>query len=294
MDIKQIKYFITIVDHGTYSHASRSLFITQPTLSQAIKKLESEVGGPLFIQHKNGLTLTTSGQLLYEEGRKIIQQFDALTEQLKILQQPPKENIRVGLPTLFAMEMMPIFSKFMFAHPTVELTLVQGGSYELQQQLAQGDIDLGILSFPKFESSIVLHPFQNHFTGYHASIVMTSDHPLATRETVTFDDIAEYPFSTLSPRFMLGRLLYSRSRECGYVPSVVYTDDNWEVVLSSVKTFGSVCIMATEYQSYYSDTSLVWVPLQDRKAFFPVGVAYREQDAHTSAVDELITLLQQL
>ena len=53
MDIKHLQYFVSIVDHGGYSPAARSLFITQPTLSQTIKKLESELHTPLFIQQTN-------------------------------------------------------------------------------------------------------------------------------------------------------------------------------------------------------------------------------------------------
>ena len=55
MDIKHLQYFVSIVDHGGYSPAARSLFITQPTLSQTIKKLESELHTPLFIQQTNGI-----------------------------------------------------------------------------------------------------------------------------------------------------------------------------------------------------------------------------------------------
>lgn len=55
MDIKHLHYFISIVDHGGYSNAARSLFITQPTLSQTIKKLESELHTPLFIQDRKSV-----------------------------------------------------------------------------------------------------------------------------------------------------------------------------------------------------------------------------------------------
>ena len=70
MDIKHLQYFVSIVDHGGYSPAARSLFITQPTLSQTIKKLESELHTPLFIQQRNGICLTDAGQLLYEDAKK--------------------------------------------------------------------------------------------------------------------------------------------------------------------------------------------------------------------------------
>lgn len=294
MDIKQINYFVSIVEHGSFSNAARSLFITQPTLSQAIKKIEAELGTSLFLQHNNGITLSASGHLLYEEGKNILQQFDALTQKIKNLNHPPKECIRIGLPTLFAMEFMPILSKYMLSHPNVELTMVQGGSFELQQQLALDKIHLGILSFPKYEPSITISPIQHDFCGYHASVVMAENHPLATRESLTFDDLRDCAFSTLSQNFMLGKLLYDRAFDFGFSPNIVYTDNNWEVVLASVKTLGSVCIMAHEYQPYYSDKSLYWKKLVDKKSFFPIGIAYATSTPHSQTIEELIALLKQL
>ena len=80
MDIKHLHYFISIVDHGGYSNAARSLFITQPTLSQTIKKLESELHTPLFIQQtNNSIRLTEAGQLLYDNGKKIISLMEGLS-----------------------------------------------------------------------------------------------------------------------------------------------------------------------------------------------------------------------
>ena len=138
MDIKHLQYFVSIVDHGGYSPAARSLFITQPTLSQTIKKLESELHTPLFIQQTNGISLTDAGQLLYEDAKKIILQLEETVQKIQRLNRPQKETIRIGLPTLFAIKLMPVFSRFMMSHPTVHLTMIQGGSRELQTALVNG------------------------------------------------------------------------------------------------------------------------------------------------------------
>ena len=295
MDIKHLHYFISIVDHGGYSNAARSLFITQPTLSQTIKKLESELHTPLFIQQtNNSIRLTEAGQLLYDNGKKIISLMEGTVAQIHELNQPQKETIRIGLPTLFAIKLMPEFSRFMMSHPSIHLTMVQGGSRELQTALVNEEIDLGVLSFPKIESNIVIEPFQQHFAGYQASLVVPKGHPLASRDAVTFEDLKEERFSTLSEHFMLWKLLHQRSRHFGFEPNIVYVDDNWEVLLASLATFNSVCIMALEYKEFYSDDELVWIPLIDKNGFFPVGVAYRPNEKYSQNILELIELLRTL
>ena len=199
--------------------------------------------------------------------------------QIHELNQPQKETIRIGLPTLFAIKLMPEFSRFMMSHPSIHLTMVQGGSRELQNALVNAEIDLGVLSFPKIESDIVIEPFQQNFRRLsRKSCAFPKGHPLANKDSVTFEDLKGERFSTLSKHFMLGKLLHQRSRHFGFEPNIVYVDDNWEVLLASLATFNSVCIMALEYKEFYPDDNLVWIPLLDKNGFFPIGVAYRPNE----------------
>ena len=292
MDIKQLMYFISIVEHHSFSDAAKSLFITQPTLSQTVKKLEQEFNTRLFIHDSTKKQLTTSGQLLYKEGKILVKNFEQLTQQMHQLQTTSKKSIRIGLPTLFAMEFMPLFSNYMFSHPSVELTMVQGGSYELQQKLAKGEIDLGILSFPKYESTITLEPFSNPKLGYDISVVVSKNHVLVNRSSLTFEELATQSFSTLPNQYILGQFLHSQAKKFNIHPHILYTDDNWEVVLSSVKTLNTVCLMATQYQQYYTDTELVWIPLKDKHSFFPIGLATKTTAETSPLAEELIQLLK--
>ena len=294
MDIKQLMYFISIVEHHSFSDAAKSLFITQPTLSQTIKKLEQEFNTHLFVYDSSKKQLTASGQLLYEEGKALVQQFEQLTEKMQQLQINSKQSIRVGLPTLFAMEFMPLFSNFMFSHPNIEITMVQGGSYELQQKLAKNEIDLGILSFPNYEISITLEPFSNPKLGYDISVVVSKNHSLATQSSVTFEELATQSFSTLTTQYILGQFLHSQAKKFNVHPHILYTDDNWEVVLASVKTLNTVCLMATQYQHYYTDEELIWIPLKDKHSFFPIGLATKTTSKTSPIVTELMQLLRQL
>ena len=93
---------------------------------------------------------------------------------------------------------------------------------------------------------------------------------------------------------MLGKLLHTRSRDFGFDPHIVYTDDNWEVVLASVKTLDTVCLMATQYQHYYTDEELIWIPLKDKHSFFPIGLATKTTSKTSPIVTELMQLLRQL
>ncbi|WP_265416424.1 LysR family transcriptional regulator substrate-binding protein [Granulicatella elegans] len=91
--------------------------------------------------------------------------------------------------------------------------MVQGGSYELQQKLAKGEIDLGILSFPKYEATITLEPFLNPKLGYDISIVVSKNHILANRNSLTFEELTNQSFSTLPNQYILGQFLHSQAKK---------------------------------------------------------------------------------
>ena len=92
MDIRQLKYFIAIAESKNLSRAAKSLFITQPTLSQTIKKLESELNTVLFKMTDEGMMLTETGQVLYDDGIKIIEDFEKLIDKVSQYKQQPIEK----------------------------------------------------------------------------------------------------------------------------------------------------------------------------------------------------------
>ena len=126
---------------------------------------------------------------------------------------------------------MPLFSNFMFSHPNIEITMVQGGSYELQQKLAKNEIDLGILSFPNYETSITLEPFSNPKLGYDISVVVSKNHSLATQSFVTFEELATQSFSTLTTQYYsLGRFFtFPKQKNSMFHPHILlYSMIIWE------------------------------------------------------------------
>lgn len=291
MNIKQLQYFVSIIDYGGFSKAARHLFMTQPALSTAIKKLESEVNTPLLICKQDKIILTEAGQYLYDNSKPLLNQFNALINAMQQFKPQHHEKIVVGLPTLFAMQFMPIFSTFMINHPDVDLILTQGGSGELQSRLSKGDIDLGILSFPQYESNIIIDPFRQ-FKGYTVCVVAPEEHPLATYNSVNFNQLIDERFSSLSTDFILGRYLNQQFELLHLTPNIVYTDNNWEVILSSLKNLNTICLMAKEYEHYYPKKDLKWIPLNNNTIQFPIGIAYLRQKIHSPKIRALIDMLQ--
>ncbi|HGK7064329.1 TPA: LysR family transcriptional regulator [Streptococcus agalactiae] len=292
MDIRQLTYFIAVAEAKNYSHAAKSLFVTQPTLSQAIKKLEAELNTILFLQNGRQLALTEAGEILYEKGQLLMTNFNQMVTEIQQLNQEKKEGIRVGLTSLFAIQFMKQISTFMATHSNVEVSLIQDGSRKLQELLAKGKIDIGLLSFPSTRNDITIEPLQTSTKGYKVSIVMPKSHPLATLPEIELNDLRDYKVASLNEHYMLGEMLPRKCRALGFDPHIVFKHNDWEVLIHSLQDLNAVTILPSEFESISQVQDLCWVPLKDKNNFYPIGIAYRNDTSFSPIIEEFLSLLK--
>ncbi|MGT2887334.1 LysR family transcriptional regulator [Streptococcus didelphis] len=292
MDIRQLNYFIAIAETKNYSHAAKSLFVTQPTLSQSIKKLEAELNTSLFMQNGRQLQLTEAGDILYQRGKHLIKDFDSILREIQQLNQPKKEVIRVGLTSLFAIQFMKEISTFMATHSKVEVSLIQDGSRKLQDYLAKGEIDIGLLSFPSIRKDITIEPLQTSTKGYKVSIVMPKNHFLASYNSIKLKQLKDTHIASLDESYMLGEMLPRRSRSLGFEPKIVFKHNDWEVLLHSLKSLDAVTILPSDFEKLSQVKDLVWIPFNDKNGFYPIGLAYRDGYSFSSIVEEFLSIIK--
>ncbi|STD06492.1 Cyn operon transcriptional activator [Dermatophilus congolensis] len=294
MDIRQLRYFLAVSERKSLSSAARNLYVTQPTLTVAMKKLETDVRARLFVRTPgSGYELTEAGRRLYEEGSEIVRRVDAVVDEIRAMGQQSRPQLRVGLTVLFAVQHMPAISAFIAGHTDVEVTLVQSGSMQLQKALVADEIDVAIVSHPIVEPEITVLSLPEGAGSYRVSAVMRSDNPLAGRESVTFAQLRSERFCALSERFVLGRVLRSRAAEVGFTPAVVLQDDSWEVLLNAVRSLNAVALLPSEVEKMSVVEGLSWVPLDDKANRFPIGIATHGAAQRNGVVDEFVTMIRQ-
>ncbi len=146
MDLRQLKYFVQIVDSGSLAKASRQLYIAQPALSQQLSKLEAEIGKPLLIRSSKGVTPTENGAALLHHARFMLRQ---LEQALSVARQEPGTvhgMVSVGLAatTICALG-VPFVRRIRERYPGIVLNVVEGMSGHLRQMMQTGQLDLVIL-----------------------------------------------------------------------------------------------------------------------------------------------------
>jgi LysR family nitrogen assimilation transcriptional regulator len=146
MDVRQLKYFLGIVDAGSFSKASQKLFVAQPSLSQQIANLEFELKTKLLLRSAQGIMPTAAGSVLYRHARQILRQVDQIRADVRDDGGSEAGPVALGLPASIAAILGALlFERTSKSFPGIRLQIVDSLSGHISEMLSQGRLDLAIL-----------------------------------------------------------------------------------------------------------------------------------------------------
>ena len=150
MELQQIRYFLAIHEHGGFSRAAQACDVSQPALTAAIKKIETEIGAPLFHREGKRLVLTELGRMVrphLEQVLKGTQTAREIARNFTLLRQAP---LRIGIMTTVGpVRVSRFFQRFHQNNPGVELTVRDATLQVLLHDLERGELDLAVVSTPQ-------------------------------------------------------------------------------------------------------------------------------------------------
>jgi LysR family nitrogen assimilation transcriptional regulator len=146
MEMRQMRYFVEIAEHRSFSRAARKLAVAQPALSRQIRLLEQALGSPLFYRNGRGVTLTAAGELLLGHARDILQRIAVAEQDVLGLSSTPKGEVVLGLPpSVSATLLRPVVVSLAERFPSVQLRAREGFSASVAEWLLAGTVDLAIV-----------------------------------------------------------------------------------------------------------------------------------------------------
>lgn len=149
-DLSLYRIFYAAALTGNISRAADELFISQPAISQSIKKLEQSLDTPLFIRNSRGVQLTEEGELLFAHVKSAFQTLEAGEHQLRLRRELGVGHLRIGVSsTLCKYVLLPYLSDFVRLHPHVQVTIACQSTNHTLQMLEHEDLDLGLTGRPE-------------------------------------------------------------------------------------------------------------------------------------------------
>ena len=207
MEIHQLRYFVAVADEGSFSRAAAKVRVAQPSLSQQIRKLEAEVGQPLFDRLPRSVVLTEAGRCLMDYARQILASINDARRCVDELKGEIAGNLAVGaIPTIAPYVLPELVVTFQKHYPQVTLEIVEDVTSGITRRIEAGELDVAIASTCQQTPTLR----RESLSAEPLLALLPEDHPMAKKALIELDDLK-------SQRFLLLHEMHCLSQQVNHL-----------------------------------------------------------------------------
>lgn len=286
MNLRDLHYIVAVADLQSFGQAAERCFISQPTLSMQIKKLEDSLGVQLFERTNKKVMITEAGSAIVESARRILEEANNIKQIAATAQDPLAGNLRLGaFPTLAPYLFPALVPAIKQNLPKIRLILVEEKTEQLLSQLSKGDLDMALLALPiddELLDSVAL--FEDEFF-----LAVSSEHPLSEKTKVEQADLLGQSLLLLDE----GHCLRGHALQ---VCKINGANEQQDLRATSLETLR---------QMVCAGTGITFIPkialrIDDHIRYIPfeippqrtIGLAWRKTSARSQLIDTLRQLIQ--
>ena len=286
MELRKISYFLRIVEHGSLSKAAQSLYLTQPALSRFLDNLEDDVGVKLFTRSKSSaLVLTPAGRAYLKTAQQMHELWKALDAELSPMRKD-QNTIVFGIYGDFLQNFAASCAEMVTERfPNVSVKFFCDGSYEVQRQVAEGTLHLGLCAYEDQIESLTYLPCSK----IEMKLVVSKDHPLNSRtQPLSLHHLEpDIPFALMRTNTVLRQSVEAYFRKIGYIPNVKRTYMRHGSI-TEVLSGGNLLGFCPENNI---SERLSYITL-DPPFYYHQGICFPKNTTFTAAEKYLISLLK--
>jgi len=231
VDVRQLEYFLEVAKHRSFSKASKSIHLSQPTLSKMIKGLEEELDVVLLNRSTRSVELTEEGKVVQHHAQAVVQAMENLQSAVADLSELRTGSFSLGLPPVIGASFFPkIITEFRRLYPRITIKLAEEGSKQIEQRLLAGELDLGVVVLPVNGQLFETVPIVNR----HLKLVVPLEHPLANKRKVLLADLREESFILFRQEFSLHDRVKEACISQGFTPHISFASSQWDFIYELV------------------------------------------------------------
>lgn len=234
MQLKSIEYFIEIAEAKSFTKAAEKLYISQPALSQQIRKLENELGAKLFDRNRHTAELTEVGRLFLEEGKRIITIYNDLLAQVFEIEHPEEEVVRFGISPFYSQYYLPqLLPPLISTHPTLKYEVVENYSAVIEQALKEEKLDFCLVPLLPKDPALAYEPI------YRETILLAvpknshvNDFAFSSGGVNYIDlkNVRNEPFVALKSVQKISAYSRQLCEQAWFTPNVIYETMSWDTL----------------------------------------------------------------
>ena len=190
MDINQLEVFLAVAQEKSFSRAAESLHRTQPAVSQAVRRLETELGEPLFDRSSKDGTVTAAGRVLLDFAQQIMNLRHHAHSAIRELRDLHRGKLSIGANEYTVMGLLPLIPIFRARHPHIKIEVKRSLASRIAGEILGRDVEIGVVSFKPSDQAIKSVPVAMD----DLALIVAPDHPLAAKKIVSVRDLGAESF----------------------------------------------------------------------------------------------------
>ncbi|HEX2100621.1 MAG TPA: LysR family transcriptional regulator [Candidatus Synoicihabitans sp.] len=289
MELHQLRYVVAVAEAGNFTRAAQRAYVTQPSLSQQIAKLEEELGHKLFHRLGRRAVPTEAGLVFIERARQILLEVDNATKEMK---DDPSlgRTITVGaVPTLAPYLLPPLLDRVRTELPNLTINTREGFRAELVEEVVGGKLDLAFVSLPLRDHRISIETIFSE----PLLLAVSTSHRLATQPDVTPGDLANETFVMMGNGSTLTRQIERFCGEYDFVPRIGYRCAQVATLKSLVSLGLGVAILPQITRHLSDRRSLIYRELSGRAPLRELAVIRHLQRYQTRGAQQFLQLARE-
>jgi LysR family cyn operon transcriptional activator len=260
LDLRALRYFVEIVQHGSFTKASETLHVAQPALSVSVRKLEERLGVALLIREARQVVPTAEGRILLDHAHRVLEQVDSARLAVEDAVDLKRGDVRIGLPPMYGLAYLPtLIGRFHRLHPGLTITALEGSADEIAGLVDRGVVDIAILERRRLRPEWVHVPLGED----ELVLCVAADHPLASRTHVEAADLDDLAMVLFDGSFIQRSIVDALCKPAGVRPRIVLQSNFVPLVTESVAGgLGAATLLRSLAESIAGIVPLSFVPEQ--------------------------------
>jgi len=262
MDIRQVQYFLSIVDSGSFSAAADEHYVSQSSLSKIIIALEKELGVPLFDRSKRKVSLTEAGKAFVGHARKLNAAYKAMVVELDEHKSASESFSIASIPVLTQYGITTSIAQFKDLYPNIRFTLEEVDGLNILPALDEYRFDLAIT-----RHNYVGDPYASmEICKDKLLLVVSKNNRHANRSSISLKELSGDNFIVFDKVTELHRLIMDECAKAGFEPTIFYSSHRKVSVLGLVGTNIGLAVMPVRIYEYHKNPDVLAIPLEEHIA----------------------------
>lgn len=289
--IHELRIFVTVAKGASFTNAARSLGVTQPALSMAIRQFEEKLGAAVFDRNTRSVRLSPVGEQLLAAAERQVENFDKTVSAMQeVAAGKSSGHIVIACPEGVAAHILaPLISEFSSENPAISFSLQDGDATSVAREVHARTAELAITGYWDHDPGFVFEPL----TRDQVCVICPKAHPLASRETLSFHDLDGLPIASLNRDSGVRTLIERVAASLGTKLAIQFEVARVSTLIEMVAT--GVCVSVLPYLAlpYKAAAGLRAVPIEGPEMSYDIGAVYSATRSLSPAAYRFLELLRQ-